>query len=93
MGYPMDYSRFVSRNDLLRGGYSISGTNSPLDLIRGDLRRMETDQRDKWHLASYAAVAGITSEQAKAVLDSFFSGSAVLDACMRRATGNSGDQS
>jgi len=43
-----------------------------LTLIRGDLRRFETDQRDENHLARYAHFAGVTSEQAQNVLDLFF---------------------
>jgi len=41
---------------------------------QGDLRRLEHDQRDEWHLAEYARRAGITPEQARAVLDAFFTG-------------------
>lgn len=43
-------------------------------LIAGDLRRLEHDQRDEAHLEAYTRIAGITPEQAKAVLDAFFDG-------------------
>lgn len=42
--------------------------------IRGDLRRLENDQRDERHLAEYARMAGITTEQVRAVLDALFEG-------------------
>lgn len=42
--------------------------------LKGDLRRLEHDQRDERHLAEYAKRAGITPEQARAVLDAFFEG-------------------
>lgn len=41
-------------------------------LVAGDLRRLEQDQRDPRHLEIYAKRAGVTPEQAKAVLDAFF---------------------
>lgn len=40
--------------------------------LAGDLRRLESDQRDDRHLATYAARAGITPEQARTVLDALF---------------------
>jgi hypothetical protein len=43
-------------------------------MIKGDLRRLERDQRDDFHLKCYAESCGITVEQAKAVLDKFFEG-------------------
>lgn len=51
------------RNTLSMGG---------LWALAGDLRRLEQDQRDEWHLARYAEKAGITPEQVKTVLDAFF---------------------
>jgi hypothetical protein len=42
--------------------------------LAGDMRRLEADQRDDRHLAEYAKRAGITPEQARAVLDAFFTG-------------------
>jgi hypothetical protein len=42
------------------------------NIIAGDMRRLEADSRDPRHLAEYAKAAGITPEQAKAVLDLFF---------------------
>lgn len=73
MSYPMSYMRLVKRNGL-EGDY---GTERPRwgstpNLIAGDLRRLEADQRDEYHLARYAERAGITPEQVKAVLDLFF---------------------
>ena len=47
--------------------------NHLIGLISGDLRRLESDQRDEAHLSAYARIAGITPEQVKAVLDAFFS--------------------
>jgi hypothetical protein len=41
-------------------------------MIAGDMRRVEADQRDARHLDEYAKRAGITPEQARAVLDAFF---------------------
>jgi hypothetical protein len=69
MGYPMDYKRFVNRN-ILTGGYD----DQPNNLIRGDLRRLESDQIDTHHLNCYAEACGVTVDQAKAVLEMFFSG-------------------
>lgn len=74
MGYPMSYSRVVRRNQLA-GDYE---PNAPLGLIRGDLRRLEKDQRDEKHLAVYAERARITIAQAKQVLDDFFAEQDVL---------------
>lgn len=76
MGYPMTYPRIVNRNHL-QGDYG----NNPgqpekgsLDLIRGDLRRLEKDQRDDSHVQAYSKAAGITAEQARRMLDLFFAG-------------------
>jgi len=69
MGYPMTYRRVVNRNRL-QGDYD--GTPDVRSIIAGDLRRLETDARDILHLTIAARVAGITIEQAKAVLDVFF---------------------
>lgn len=68
MGYPMTYSRVVRRNQLI-GTYDDPG---PLSPIRGDLRRLEADQRDEAHLNDYAEAAGITPAQVRTVLDRFF---------------------
>ena len=84
MGYPMTYGRVVKRNRL-EGGYETPNPpgNMPMahisidaqfGLIRGDLRRLEQDQRDVVHLAQYARRVGCTAEQAKAILDAFFEG-------------------
>lgn len=72
MGYPMSYSRVVHRS-ALTGGYDDGHT--PLHkMIAGDLRRMEADQTDEAHLRWYAECAGITPDQAAAVLRAFFHG-------------------
>jgi hypothetical protein len=42
--------------------------------LAGDLRRLETDQRDLRHLKQYADRTGLTEGQVKAVLDLFFEG-------------------
>lgn len=76
MGYPMTYVRVVKRNQL-HGDYQTDRTNIsevPPSFVAGDLRRLETDQRDEHHLAKYAELAGITPAQARAVLDAFFEG-------------------
>lgn len=78
----MRYARMVGRNGLYGPGYE-GTTSEPMtpaeaavrqakSMIRGDMRRMEQDQRDEQHLKAYAEHAGITVEQAKAVLDLFF---------------------
>lgn len=64
MGYPMTWPRVLDRNRL-RGGYEVGPA-------AGDLRRLEDDQRDEYFLAKYADHAGITPEQALAVLDALF---------------------
>ncbi|MDE3023627.1 MAG: hypothetical protein KGI54_17575 [Pseudomonadota bacterium] len=71
MGYPMTYDRVVSRNSL-QGDYDNPDNNIPESLIRGDLRRFETDMRDDYHLSLFAHYAEITKEQAKLVLDLLF---------------------
>ena len=84
MGYPMTYQRIVKRNRL-EGGYETPnppgnmpmahiGIDAQFGLIRGDLRRLEEDQRDESHLRQYSTCAGCTAEQAKVVLDAFFEG-------------------
>ena len=74
MGYPMTYQRMVGRNGL-GGDYGDVAHSLPASsVIAGDLRRLEHDQRDPLHLELYARKAGITSEQAKCVLDLFFEG-------------------
>lgn len=73
MGYPMDYQRVVHRNDLT-GYYDASDVTQGKSMIRGDLRRLESDQRDALHLACYAEACGVTEAQAQAVLDAFFAG-------------------
>jgi hypothetical protein len=74
MGYPMTYGRLVGRNNL-RGDYpTVTGPNERINIgcIRGDMRRLESDSRDEYHLKRYAEAAGITPEQAKKLLDLFF---------------------
>lgn len=73
MGYPMIYARVIDRNNL-KGNYGNATMALPTDLgyLRGDLRRLEKDQRDEIQLRYYADLAGITPEQVKIVLDAFF---------------------
>lgn len=69
MGYPMTYERIVKKNSLEgipRDDREISGN------IMADLRRLEQDQRDDFHLDRYARLAGVTTEQVKLILDAFF---------------------
>ena len=69
MGYPMTYPRVVGRNNL-DGDYENDGPSWPGEAaVAGDLRRLESDQRDDTHLALYAKAAGVTPEQARLVLD------------------------
>lgn len=62
----MTYSRFIERNDL-EGDYD----ETPKGKVRGDLRRLEDDQRVEGRLKVYAEGAGITTAQARNVLDRF----------------------
>jgi len=74
----MTWPRVVARNSL-GGDYQnnpVPGLHDDRWPIRGDLRRLEADQRDDLHLAGYAQTAGVTVEQARAVLDAFFAGTA-----------------
>lgn len=71
MGYPMTYNRVVNRNSL-EGDYEHTCETEVQEAkmrIAGDLRRMETDQRDDTQLAWYAEQTGLTVEQVKSVLD------------------------
>ena len=72
MGYPMTYSRVVSRN-WLSGDYGDRRDHLMIatGLVAGDLRRLEVDQRDEYHLNLYAEKVGITPAQVKQVLDLF----------------------
>ena len=85
MGGPMRYARLVGRNQLFGPGYEAKWpvrdgedvtpeqmAQNVRELIMGDMRRMEKDQRDEQHLKMYAEHAGITVEQAKKLLDLFF---------------------
>ena len=75
MGYPMNYKRVINRNQLT-GDYDSRNQNdlrnNSQKLIAGDLRRLESDCRDIWHLRRYAETTGLTPEQVKKVLDVFF---------------------
>ena len=72
MGYPMNYRRVVARNSLNEGGYENAQSSGSPAAIRGDLRRLERDQRDERHVRCYAHTVGITEEQARKFLDVFF---------------------
>lgn len=74
MGYPMTYLRVVRRNNLTGDYQHDTQANFNASMVSGDLRRLEMDQRDEWHLQRYAAAAGITEAQAKLMLDAFFDG-------------------
>lgn len=79
MGYPMTYGRVISRNDL-GGDYRPLPGQPQLServnrtLVCGDLRRLEKDQRDDWHLMEYAIRTGLSPAQVLHVLDLFFEG-------------------
>ena len=78
MGYPMSYPRMVGRGDL-GGDYTTDRTVPGLpkvnrEMVAGDLRRLENDQRDDRHLAKYALRTGLTSMEVRSVLDLFFAG-------------------
>jgi len=64
----MTYQRLIQRNGL--GGDYRAVCAHPM--IAGDLRRLEADSRDAQHLAALAVFAGITTAQAKTVMDAFF---------------------
>ena len=76
MGYPMTYSRLISRNRL--GGDYVccdeKGNANVKGLIAGDMRRLENDQRDLFHLEYYSKLTGISKPKIKKVLDAFFEG-------------------
>lgn len=76
----MNYRRVIGRN-LLSGDYH-SNVQGPVGdsrpMIRGDLRRLEIDQRDDEHLRAYALRAGIPKSSVKQVLDDFFGEQDVL---------------
>ena len=72
MGYPMTYKRVISRN-MLTGGYN-DNIDDGRAFLRGDLRRLEEDQRDERHLAEYAKRTGVSRRKVKAVLDALFEG-------------------
>jgi len=78
MGYPMTYKRVVERNTLDGDYLPLDLDRAPEDgacgLIAGDLRRLETDQRDDKHIAAYAALSGVDVQRVKAILDLFFEG-------------------
>lgn len=84
MGYPMTWSRVISRSNLfgdytsrvstLPGGGTAERDNDNLSFLCGDIRRFEVDQRDQSHLEHYARLAGIATYQVKAVLDALFDG-------------------
>lgn len=76
MGYPMSYDRFINRNGLTGDygskGYEERDRNS--NMLSGDLRRLESDNLDEWHLNCYAEACGVSVDQARAILEMFFSG-------------------
>lgn len=76
MGSCMSWQRMLHRNGVTNGYDTDLSPSHPAwetrRVIGGDCRRIERDQRDERHLARYAESAGITAEQAQAVLDLFF---------------------
>lgn len=66
----MTWPRLVGRNRLL-GDYGNTETRAA-GLIAGDMRRLEQDSRDDRYGVTLASAAGVTPEQARAVLDAFF---------------------
>lgn len=70
MGYSMSWARVIRRNRL-EGGYE---TTDALSMLRGDLRRLEQDERDCVQVEARAKKLGIPPEHVKAVLDDFMFG-------------------
>ncbi len=68
MGYPMSYKRLIKRHRL----DEIPFERDVFGNIISDLRRIEKDQRDAFHLDRYARLAGVTTQQVKLILDAFF---------------------
>lgn len=69
MRYPMTYGRVIQRNHLA-GGYDAT---DPLGLIKGDLRRLESDAVDTGtYTQQIADDAGVDVPTAVAVLRAFF---------------------
>ena len=81
MGYPMTYDRVINRNRL-HGNYAWDRDNPPeraeLEMLIGDLRRLEQDSQDDQHLRLYSAYAGCSYAQAKALLHAFFHSSETI---------------
>lgn len=78
MGYPMTWKRVVNRNNL-NGDYSTDNLSLPLSekiirMIAGDMRRLEKDNLDEWHLKAYSEACNVSVEQVRAILEMFFSG-------------------
>lgn len=74
MGYPMTYGRVISRNDLTGNYLPKIWSGVSQSLIAGDLRRLERDQRDDYHLKEYAKRTKLTEAQVLHVLDLLFEG-------------------
>lgn len=68
MSYPMTYKGLLGRNHL----EGIPFDRDIFGNIISDLRRLEKDQCDDFHLDRYARLAGITTQQVKLILDAFF---------------------
>jgi len=73
MSYPMTYQRVIKRNHL-RDEFTDPRWGNATDRqnISYDLQRLEVDQRDDEHLRKYAALAGVSVEQVKIILDALF---------------------
>ena len=75
----MSYKRVVGRNFLNNGywngiGPTPCGAELARLMISGDMRRLEKDNLDEYHLKCYSEACNVSIEQAKAVLEMFFSG-------------------
>lgn len=78
MGYPMTYPRVVMRNGL-DGDYANSGVVTGNDgrdaarrMLAGDLRRLELDARDDYHVARFAKLSGVSKPKVRLILDALF---------------------
>jgi hypothetical protein len=94
VSYPMSWGRVVNRNKVrttepYNHALPWASDGRRLSDLIGDLRRLEEDAQDAHHLDRYAAHAGITPEQAGAVMDAFFRG---LPGSVGRSNAERGDR-
>lgn len=74
MGWPMTYARVINRNGLTGNYTETPDYMGDKRLIAGDLRRLEQDTLDRWHVSMYAKEAGITEDQVRLLFMLFFRG-------------------